>query len=508
MISTLELMLALGLVCLLRSIHLRISAMLVLRHVPGPKPHSWLWGEEKTLYHDSPGSHYVEWHRKFGKVVRFSGAFGHQILSITDPRTISYIVGEGTYRFPKPNGVRTWFRLLLGKGILWVEGKVSHERQRRTVAPALSTQSVRHLTALFYENATKMAIQWQKIFDDSQNAEVTIEMTNWAGRFALDTIGRAAFSHDFSCLDGQPHALVNALDSLTNYEKTRWTFYMRALFWFAPWILHFGKKGHLIRKTREELGELAMFILRDAKISNDPDSKSLMSFMLREDRSSATPYLDDEQVAAQMRTIISAGYEPVSATIAWLFYELAMDPERQEAIRNEVSFACDPSYDALNNDFPLLHAFLMETLRMHPPVSENHHQASEATVVPLSEPLPGTTDLRFVIPKGTVLCMPVNVIQKDKSVWGPDADVFRPERWSQRNTRNNHDLFAFSLGPRGCLGRNFAAAEIKALTVILLRQFSFTCQCDMESFQTFVIRPRVVGERSSSLPLLVRRILD
>lgn len=29
-----------------------------------------------------------------------------------------------------------------------------------------------------------MAIQWQKIFDDSQNAEVTIEMTNWAGRFA------------------------------------------------------------------------------------------------------------------------------------------------------------------------------------------------------------------------------------------------------------------------------------------------------------------------------------
>lgn len=142
----------------------------------------------------------------------------------------------------------------------------------------------------------EMATQWQKIFDDSQTAQVTIEMTNWAGRFAhvlqlsgrqdahtypnrLDTIGRAAFSHDFGCLNGQPHALVNALDSLTNHEKTQWTFYMRALFWFAPWVLHFGKKGHLIRKTREELGELAMFILRDAKLSNDPDSKSLMSLM-------------------------------------------------------------------------------------------------------------------------------------------------------------------------------------------------------------------------------------
>jgi len=213
-------------------------------------------------------------------------------------------------------------------------------------------------------------------------------------------------------------------------------------------------------------------------------------------------------VAAQMRTIISAGYEPVSATIAWLFYELAMDPKRQEAIRNEVSIAGDPSYDALNNDFPLLHAFFMETLRMHPPVLENHHQASETTIVPLSEPLPGTTDLRLIIPKGTVLFIPINVIQKDKSTWGPDADVFRPERWLERNTRNNRDLFAFSLGPRGCLGRNFAAAEIKALTVILLRQFSFMCQCDIESFQTFVIRPRVVGEGPSSLPLIVRRILD
>ena len=140
-----------------------------------------------------------------------------------------------------------------------------------------------------------MATQWQKIFDDSQVDQITFEITDWAGRFAyvrrpnsrlgthtpnrLDTVGRAAFSHDFGCLNGQPHALVNALDGLTNHEKTQWTFYMRALFWFAPWILHLGEKGHLIRKTREELGELAMSILRDAKVSNDAHSKSLMSLM-------------------------------------------------------------------------------------------------------------------------------------------------------------------------------------------------------------------------------------
>lgn len=80
--SASHLLLALGLACLLRVIYRRLSTMLVLRHVPGPKPHSWLWGEEQVLYHDSPGAHYVEWHRKFGKVVRFSGAFGVRFASI------------------------------------------------------------------------------------------------------------------------------------------------------------------------------------------------------------------------------------------------------------------------------------------------------------------------------------------------------------------------------------------------------------------------------------------
>jgi hypothetical protein len=48
----------------------------------------------------------------------------NQMLSITDPRAIAYIVGEGTYKFPKPSGVRAWFKALLGEGILWVEGNI------------------------------------------------------------------------------------------------------------------------------------------------------------------------------------------------------------------------------------------------------------------------------------------------------------------------------------------------------------------------------------------------
>ena len=111
------------------------------RHLPGPPPSSLVWGEEWKLYTRIPGSLYTDWHGRFGNLLVFTGAFGvlvrslenhfctsnfcfvqHQILSVTDSRAISYILGDGAYQFPKTQGVRTWFQATLGEGILWVEG--------------------------------------------------------------------------------------------------------------------------------------------------------------------------------------------------------------------------------------------------------------------------------------------------------------------------------------------------------------------------------------------------
>lgn len=141
-----------------------------------------------------------------------------------------------------------------------------------------------------------MVSQWHSLFDAQHSDEIVIEMTNWAGRFAyvlpasvscalisilyrLDTVGRATLSYDFDCLRGQPHALAETLDGLTNHEKSLISFYMKALFWLLPSILHLGKKGQMIRKTRKELGDLATDILKDAEAVNDPNSKTLMSLM-------------------------------------------------------------------------------------------------------------------------------------------------------------------------------------------------------------------------------------
>lgn len=69
--------------------------------------------------------------------------------------------------------------------------------------------------------------------------------------------------------------------------------------------------------------------------------------------------------------------------------------------------------------------------------------------MPLSEGLAETGEQYLVIPKGTLVVIPVNVLQTDSNVWGEDATVFRPKRWLDKkvaSTLKGRELLAFSAG--------------------------------------------------------------
>lgn len=151
-----------------------------------------------------------------------------------------------------------------------------------------------------------------------------------------------------------------------------------------------------------------------------------------------------------------------------MLYELALSADIQRELRGEVTSSTeDPSFDALSTGYPLLDAVIKETLRLHPPILENHHQvyillstttmsrtklsskAEETITIPLSTPIPGTSDHELVIPKGTILEIPVNIIQTDRKEWGSDAQQFRPHRWLERRRngiKHTREVFAFSEG--------------------------------------------------------------
>lgn len=76
-------------------------------------------------------------------------------------------------------------------------------------------------------------------------------------------------------------------------------------------------------------------------------------------------------------------------------------------------------------------------------------KAGETIRIPLSEPIAETGERQLIIPKGTTVVIPVNVLQMDKEFWGEDAESFRPGRWleSRRGSLlKGQTLLAFSVG--------------------------------------------------------------
>src|SRR5947209_12033759 len=62
------------------------------------------------------------------------------------------------------------------------------------------------------------------------------------------------------------------------------------------------------------------------------------------------------------------------------------------------------------------------------------------------------------------------------SIWGADADEFKPERWFDENLTKkitNYNYLPFLTGSRSCLGNKLALNEIKVFLAILIRNFEF-----------------------------------
>jgi cytochrome P450 len=104
-------------------------------------------------------------------------------------------------------------------------------------------------------------------------------------------------------------------------------------------------------------------------------------------------------------------------------------------------------------------------------------QSDEDDVVPLHEPVTTTTGETvnsIVIPKGTLIVVPIHVLNTLETYWGEDSTAFKPERWSELESgikevpgrinelRGYRHLMTFFDGPKTCLGKGFALTEFKA----------------------------------------------
>ncbi len=150
--------------------------------------------------------------------------------------------------------------------------------------------------------------------------------------------------------------------------------------------------------------------------------------------------LSDRELRDQVMTLLVAGHETSSTTLAWCFERLQRHPRCLERLQEEILSGTGDAY---------LDAVVNETFRTRP--------VADQVVRTLTSP---TEIGGYTLPAGTTVAASILGVQLSGAYESPEE--FRPERFLDR-APSPYTLIPFGGGVRRCVGASFAVMEIKTI---------------------------------------------
>ncbi|CAG7821422.1 unnamed protein product [Allacma fusca] len=176
--------------------------------------------------------------------------------------------------------------------------------------------------------------------------------------------------------------------------------------------------------------------------------------------------LTEENLISILYDLFLGGSQTTSATMSFALLWLAMYPEIQERIRNELTAVIGNDRRATLEDksrLPYTRAFILEL-----------HRTS--CIVPLMprKVFKDTKFEKFVIPANTLVMLNPYSILMDEEFWG-DPENFRPSRFLDQNNNiiNSDRVMTFGGGRRNCVGETIAEGTIFAFVTHLVQKYQF-----------------------------------
>jgi cytochrome P450 len=256
-------------------------------------------------------------------------------------------------------------------------------------------------------------------------------------------------------------------------------------------------------------------------------NKDILSLLIKANASEkASTKLTEEEMLAQMRTILLAGHETSATTLCWVLLEIAKHPDVQKRLREEIRAMKQAIHARGDVDFTstdldgmsYLSAVIKESMRYHPALYQNYRQAANDDVLPLSSPIKsadGKLTTKLPVPKGMKIILSIAAYNRNKELFGEDAHEFNPDRWFRVSSGKKGpnlgvyaNLLSFAGGVRTCIGWKFALYEVMALTVEIINNFELNITPDIDRLRReacLVMLPTLEGEqlRGENLPLRV-----
>lgn len=174
--------------------------------------------------------------------------------------------------------------------------------------------------------------------------------------------------------------------------------------------------------------------------------------------------MSDAEMYANAFSISGAGSEGTATTLTGTTYLLATNPDVCAEVVKEIrSSFSDPSQITIAStgatQLPMLTAVLKETMRLYPSI---------AITFPRQVPDPGEVIDGEFVPGGTSVGINHFACYRSKHNFD-DADKFLPGRWLSGEAPGCFQPFSY--GPRNCLGKNIAWAELRLMLAHILWRF-------------------------------------
>jgi cytochrome P450 len=411
---------------------------------PGPKG-SWLLGSLSEFRRDMLGF-FTRLAREYGDCASYRLGNRHLCL-VSHPDLIEHILTHGSKSFSKRTYVLQLLEPIVGNGLLTSEGDF-WLRQRRLAQPAFSRQRIA-------EYGPIMVAVSQRYVDRLQPGE-SRDLHADMMRLALEIVTKALFDADVTSDAGEVGAALEVV--MENFIRRWESLWQLPEWWPTPSNIR-------RRRAVRRLDAIVYRFIHERRQSGAAGNDLLSRLLQARDVAGDGTGMTDLQLRDELMTLFLAGHETTANAMAWTWYLLGQNPEKEAKLADELERVLagrPPTVEDIAR-LPYTEAVVQESLRLYPPAYGFGRIASEDCQVG-----------EFLIKKGTTAIMSQWVTHRDPRFFD-EPDAFRPERWLDGLAKRLHRYayFPFGGGARQCIGNTFAMMEAVLILATIVPRYRF-----------------------------------
>ncbi|KZM20678.1 uncharacterized protein EKO05_0007187 [Ascochyta rabiei] len=411
-------------------------------------------------------------HKRYGPLIRIA------------PNELSYSNPDGVpviYRINNPLEKTDWYHTFKGAGLksqidmFTITNERRHAAYRRTVGGVYSLTNILKYEELMDQNVVMLLDRLDGFVERAEEVDFGL----WLEMYAYDNIGSVFFGKPFGFLESSSDhrgyiAAVHKAMPFLSFLSMAPSYARSVLMLIAaavPSLLQAVLAVDDIRKTTVRETDEAM-----ARKSDSHHRDILTQLLKVVEVSGEKTGVTHHEVTGEMWVAVMAGAESTSGGLRAVFYHLLKHPSVMCKLTAEIdsAYASDalthPARHSQVTALPYLLAVCKEAARVWPSFQVTMPRYAPAQGLQLPN--------GFLVPCGYQIGMNPFVVQRNTSIFGEDAEEFRPERWLEADAsqlrKMNAAMLSFGAGTRTCTGQHLAMAEIYKIVPEVLRRFTIS----------------------------------